>query len=74
MLLLVPLWMLGGAAMHGGYRIIGLAAMTAMLVLVLDSAMVDVRRTWPFRRSVMVATMLTAAVTGALAVSGCIPA
>lgn len=73
MLLLVPLWMAGGMAMHSGHRLLGLAAMAAMLVLVLDSAMADTRRNWPFRRSVMMGSALAASLACILAMTGCIP-
>jgi len=73
LLLLVPLWMAGGMAMHSGYRLLGLVAMTVMLVVVLDSATDDVRRRWPFSRSVMLATGITTTMTVTMAASGYIP-
>lgn len=73
MLLLIPLWMTGGLAMHSGYRLLGLATMTAMLVLVLDTATADIRRRWPFGRSVLLATVLTSTIAATTAASGWLP-
>ena len=73
MFLLIPLWMIGGAATTMGHRIAGVATMTVMLVLVLDSAMVGSRKGWPFRRSIAVGSAMTASAVGALTLTGYMP-
>lgn len=73
MLLLIPLWMIGGVATAMEHRAIGIAAMTVMLALVLDSAIYDNGRYWPFRRTMAIASGLSACLVGVLVLAGYMP-